>query len=164
MPVPIAFPLRRAFRAAGIAVGSRETTTASPSARSACATVYIDWSSCKLAFFVNRPEEQLRGGWTAALLRSTFPEATARDWGLYWGAKYYLILLHPPVQRESEKGSPMDVEGKMSERATNRPSAIFLQEGVGRVPRNMGCLGLLVILLGLLVVCVGAIYARQTNI
>ena len=43
-----------------------------------------------------------------------------------------LILLCPPVQRESEKASPMDVEGKIPERATNRPSAIFLQEGVGR--------------------------------
>ena len=40
---------------------------------------------------------------------------SARDWGLYWGAKYYLILLHPPVQRESEKAYPMDVEGKISE-------------------------------------------------
>ena len=91
-------------------------------------------------------------GGTAALLRYTFPEATAWDWGLYWGGQHLLILLCPLVQRESEKASPMDVEGKMPERATNRPSAIFLQEGVGRVPRNMGCLGLLVILLGLLVV------------
>ena len=63
---------------------------------------------------------QLRRGRTAALLRSTFPEASAWDWGLYRGAKFFLILLHPPVQRESAKGATIDVEGKMSERATNR--------------------------------------------
>ena len=55
--------------------------------------------------------------WTTAR-RPAFPEATAWDWGLYRDAKYFLILLHPPVQRESAKGVTIDVEGKMSERAT----------------------------------------------
>ena len=57
--------------------------------------------------------------WTTAR-RPAFPEATAWDWGLYRVAKYLLILRRPPLQRESEKGYSMDVEGKMSERATNR--------------------------------------------
>ena len=70
------------------------------------------------------PKHQLRRGRTAALLRSTFPEASAWDWGLYREAKFLLILRHPPLQREPEKGSSMDVEGKMSERATKRLLAL----------------------------------------
>ena len=48
------------------------------------------------------------------LLRYTFPAATAWDLGLYREAKNLVILPHPPVQRESEKGFSMDVEGKIS--------------------------------------------------
>ena len=75
--------------------------------------------------------------WTTAR-RPAFPEATAWDWGLYRVAKYLLILRRPPLQRESEKGYSMDVDGKISEGYELNDKEIELQKDSERACERNG--------------------------